>query len=182
MLFEHLIFSIAIAILTYTIFRKKECLYIIIGSAYAPDIDIVADYILKKIGITIMIYNRYIQHGDFHNILVLVVFAILIALILKVFSFKIKDSFLFASIGFGAHLFEDAIVFNPGYRFFYPLSDKIYGIGIISNYNNHIDFFGIANTEILIIGIVFVILSLYIKSYVNNKIILKINNKSKVIK
>jgi len=182
MLFEHLIFSIAIAILTYTIFRKKECLYIIIGSAYAPDIDIVADYILKKIGITIMIYNHTIRHGDFHNILTLIVFAVLVALLLKVFRFKIKDSFLFASIGFGAHLFEDALVFNPGYRFFYPLSDKVYGIGIISNYNSNIDFFGIANTEILIIGIIFVILSLCIKSYVNSKVNLKINNKSKVIK
>lgn len=162
MIFEHWIYSTAIAIFVYTIYRKKECLYIIIGSSYAPDIDVIADKILKKINITVLIYGQHIKHGDFHNILVMIIYAILIALLLNTINIKIKDSFILASIGFAAHLFEDALVFNPGYRFFWPISDRIFGIGII-DYNNNKDLFGIANTDVLIIGIILVISSLIIK-------------------
>ncbi len=170
MLFEHWIYSTAVAILIYTIYRKKECLYIIIGSAYAPDTDIIADYILKNIGIIVLVYGRYIKHGDFHNMLVLIIYAILIALLLSTINVKIKDSFILASIGFGLHLLEDALVFNPGYRFFWPISDKIYGIGLVTNYNGHADFFGIANTEVLIIGVILVILSICIKYIFDNNV------------
>ena len=162
MYFEHWVYSVAIAIFIYTIYRKKECLYIIAGSAYAPDIDVIADKIFKKINITVLVYEQPIKHGDFHNILVMVIYAILVALLLNMTNIKIKDSFILANIGFAAHLFEDALVFNPGYRFFWPVSDQIFGIGII-DYNNNKDLFGIANTEILIIGIILVISSLIIK-------------------
>lgn len=168
MLSEHLVYSTAIAILIYTVYRKKECLYIIIGSAYAPDIDIIADQILKKIGIIVLVYGEPIKHGDFHNILVMILYAVSIALILNTINIKMKDSFILACIGFGAHLFEDALVFNPGYRFFWPISDKIYGIGLIANYNGHTDFYGIANTEVLMIGIILVILSICIKYVFDN--------------
>ena len=159
--FEHWIYSTAIAIVAYATCGKEECLYIIIGSAYVPDVDIFVDRILKKINITILVYGKPIKHGDFHNILVLIAYAILVSLILYTVNIKMKDSFILASIGFGAHLFEDALVFNPGYRFFWPISDQIYGIGLIANYNGHKDFYGIANTEVLVIGIILVILSLY---------------------
>ena len=159
--FEHWIYSTAIAIVAYATCGKEECLYIIIGSAYVPDVDIFVDRILKKINITILVYGKPIKHGDFHNILVLIAYAILVSLILYTVNIKMKDSFILASIGFGAHLFEDALVFNPGYRFFWPISDQIYCIGLIANYNGHKDFYGIANTEVLVIGIILVILSLY---------------------
>ena len=170
MYFEHWIYSTALAILVYTVYRKKECLYIIIGSAYVPDVDIFIDGILKKINITVLVYGEPIKHGDFHNILVLLMYAILIALILNTINIKMKDSFILASIGFGAHLFEDALVFNPGYRFFWPISDQIYGIGLIANYNDHKDFYGIANTEVLVIGIILVILSICIKHIFDNNV------------
>lgn len=170
MLAEHFVYSTAVAILIYTIYRKKECLYIIIGSAYAPDTDIIADYILKKIGIVVLVYGQHVKHGDFHNILVLTLYAISIALLLNTVDVKMRDSFILASIGFGLHLFEDALVFNPGYRFFWPILDKIYGIGLVTNYNRHTDFFGIANTEVLAIGVVLVILSLVIKYIFDNSI------------
>ncbi len=182
MIFEHWIYSTAIAIFIYTIYRKKECLYIIIGSAYAPDIDYITDPILKKIGITILVYGEPIKHGDFHNILVLVIYAILVALILNIINIKMKDSFILASIGFAAHLFEDALVFNPGYRFFWPISDQIYGMGIIGyGYNNSKDLYGIANTDVLIIGIILVILSLCIKYIFDNNIksITRVNGRIK---
>ena len=170
MLSEHLVYSVAIAIFIYTIYRKKEILYIIIGSAYAPDIDIIADSIFKKVGITVLVYGEPIKHGDFHNILIMILYAALIALILNTINIKMKDSFILACIGFVAHLFEDALVFNPAYRFFWPISDKLYGIGLIANYNDHRDFYGIANTEVLAIGIILVILSICIKYLFDNNI------------
>jgi hypothetical protein len=170
MLSEHLVYSTAIAILIYTIYRREECLYIIIGSAYAPDIDLIADHILRKIGITVLVYGQHIKHGDFHNILVMILYATLIALLLNTVNIKMRDAFILACIGFGAHLFEDALVFNPGYRFFWPISDKIYGIGLIANYDGNVDFYGIANTKVLIIGILLVILSICIKYIFDNNV------------
>jgi membrane-bound metal-dependent hydrolase YbcI (DUF457 family) len=170
MLSEHLIYSTAIAILIYTVCRKKECLYIIIGSAYAPDIDYVTDYILKKIGIVVLVYGQHIKHGDFHNVLIMILYAILIALLLNTINIRMKDAFILAIIGFGLHLLEDGLIFNPGYRFFWPISDKIYGIGLMANYNGHADFFGIANTKVLIIGMVLVLLSICIKYVFDNNI------------
>lgn len=159
MLIEHLIYNIAIAILIYTIYEKRYVLSIIILSTYSPDIDFVTDSILKKIGITLLIYGDPIKHGDFHNILVLIIYGILVALLLNTIKIKMIDSFILASIGFTAHLFEDYIVFNPGYRFFWPISDKIYGIGLIK-YNA--DFYGIANKDVLIVGLIFIILCVII--------------------
>ena len=178
MIFEHWIYSTAIAILVYTIYRKKECLYIIIGSAYVPDVDNFADKILKKIDITVLVYGEPIKHGDFHNILILVVYAILIMLLLNIINIKMKDSFILASIGFAAHLFEDALVFNPGYRFFWPILNQKFGIGILPyDYNGNKDLYGIANTDVLILGIILVILSICLK-YIFDKYILDNNIKS----
>lgn len=168
MLSEHLVYSTAIAILVYTLYRKKECLYIIIGSAYAPDIDYIANKILQKVDITVLIYGQPIQHGDFHNIFIMILYATLVALLLNTINIRMKDSFILASIGFAAHLFEDALVFNPGYRIFWPISDTSPGIGLIADYNGHADFYGIANTKILAIGLILVILSLCIKYIFDN--------------
>lgn len=168
MLSEHLIYNLAIAILIYTVYRKKECLYIIIGSAYIPDIDFLTSHVLKNVGLTLSIYGKQIYHGDFHNILVMVLYATCLMLLINSIGINIKYSFVLANIGFGLHLFEDALVFRMGYRFFWPISDNIYGIGLMTNYNSHRDFYGIANTEVLIIGVILVILSLCIKYIFDN--------------
>lgn len=163
MLSEHLVYNIAIAILVYTIYKKRYVLSIIILSSYAPDIDVFANSILKKIGITLLFYGEPIKHGDFHNILILLIYATLVALLLNTIKIKMIDSFILASIGFAGHLLEDAIVFNPAYRFFWPISDKLYGIGILGfDYNNNVDFYGIANTEVLTVGLIFIILAIII--------------------
>lgn len=169
--FEHWVYSAAIAILVYTVYRKEECLYIIIGSAYVPDVDIFIDGILKKINVAVLVYRQPIKHGDFHNILILIMYAILIALLLNTINIKMKDSFILASIGFGAHLFEDALVFNPGYRFFWPILNQKFGIGILGySYNDNKDFYGIANTNVLVIGVILVMISICIKYIFDNKV------------
>jgi len=69
---------------------------------------------------------------------------------------RFGDSFLFAGIGFGAHIFEDALVFETGYAFFWPIFAQKFGIGIIE-YKP--DWYGVANTEVLILGLITVLLS-----------------------
>ena len=55
MILEHLVYSIAIAIIFGLIYKRitgRESSWIIVLSAYAPDVDIIADAILRKIGVT----------------------------------------------------------------------------------------------------------------------------------
>ncbi len=169
MLFEHWIYSISIAIIVGMIYYKltgREYSWIIIGSAYVADIDVVINSMLRKIGITVLVYGHPIRHGNFHNIAVLLLFAVLTALILQTFGIGLVDSFIFASIGFGAHMFEDALVFNPAYSFFWPISSQIFGIGIFE-YNR--DWYGIADKEVLIIGLIVVIVCAIIRTAYEGK-------------
>ena len=158
MLLEHLIYSTAIAIIAGMIYFRRtgrDSSWIIVAGAFIPDLDIVADAAFKTMGITVLIYENPIKHGYFHNITMLFIFAFFVALLLKMFRIRPIDSFIFAGIGFGAHLFEDALVFNPGYSFFWPLSTQKFGIGIVE-YES--DWFGIANSDVLFIGLIILII------------------------
>ena len=169
MLFEHWIYSTAIAIIVGMVYYKftgRDYSWIIIASAYAPDVDMAADIALKKIGITVMIYGNPISHGDFHNIAVLLVYAVSVALLLHPIGIKLVDSFFFACIGFAAHIFEDALVFNPAYSFLWPLSIQKFGIGIF-NYSR--DWYGIANKEVLVIGLILVMSSAILRTAYEGK-------------
>ncbi len=120
MLLEHLIYSTAIAIIAGMLYFRRtgrDPSWIIIASAYAPDFDVIAGEVFNKLGLNILINGAPIKHGDFHNIAFLLIFAVLAALVLKAVHMRFVDSFIFAGIGFGAHMFEDALVFNPGYAF-----------------------------------------------------------------
>ena len=169
MLFEHWIYSTAIAILVGMVYYKltgRDYSWIIIASAYSPDIDMIADAALKKIGVTVLVYGNPIKHGDFHNIAVLLVYAIFIALLLHPIGIRLVDSFFFASVGFAAHMFEDALIANPAYPFLWPISYQKFGIGIF-NYTR--DFHGIANKEVLIIGIIAVVFCAMIRTAYEGK-------------
>ena len=177
MLFEHWIYSLAIAIIAGMIHTKRtgrDYSWIIIASAYAPDLDILAGYIFKQFDIAVLINGITLKHGDFHNIAALLIFAGIAGLLLKTGGMKLNDSFMFAGIGFGAHIFEDVLVYNPGYAFLWPLSTHVFGIGIVE-YKP--DWYGIANTEVLIAGLIAVIFCaairmIYEKKFVLNKIII----------
>ena len=164
MLFEHWVYSAAIAILVGMVYYRltgRDYSWIIVASAYAPDVDMVADIALKKIGVTVLICGNPISHGDFHNIAVLLVYPTLVALLVHPIGIRLKDSFFFACIGFAAHLFEDALVANPAYPFLLPLSYQRFGIGTF-NYTR--DWYGIANEEVLIIGITAVVFCAMIRT------------------
>jgi membrane-bound metal-dependent hydrolase YbcI (DUF457 family) len=114
-------------------FKKtgRDYSWIIIASALAPDLDIFAEDIFNKFDIGVLLNGNPIKHGDFHNILVLLLFAGFVGLLLKMIGLKFIDSFILAGIGFGAHIFEDILVYNPGYAFFWPLSKHVFGIGLL---------------------------------------------------
>ena len=157
MVIEHLFYSMAIAIIVGMLYYRltgRDHSWIIILCAWAPDLD----FILP------------IHHGAFHTIAAMLIFAVFIAFLLRPFGIRFFDSIFFATVGFGAHLFEDALVFKVGYRFLWPFSSEILGLGLFPNAlneENYVrDFFRVANTEVLIIGILFLIVAIIIRTYI----------------
>jgi len=121
-LFEHLIYSTAIAIIAGMIWFKRtgrDPSWIIIASAFAPDFDIVAGELLKKLDLNILISSP-IRHGDFHNIAFLLLFATAAALVLRLAGMRFGDSFLFVGIGVGAQVFREGLIANAAYRSCWP--------------------------------------------------------------
>ena len=136
MLFEHLIYSTAIAILAGMIWFKRtgrDPSWIIIASAYAPDFDIVAGELFKKLDLNILINGAPIRHGDFHNIAFLLLFATAAALVLRLAGMRFRDSFLFAGIGEGAQVFGKGRLPCHGYRYLWPREAQRRGIGMSEN-------------------------------------------------
>ncbi len=159
MILEHLFYSAAIAIvvgLVYSRFTKRDPSWIIILSAFAPDVDLIINPLLRAIGFTILYHGNPIVHGDLHNIAVLVVFAVIIAFLLNPLGISYFDSVLMGSIGFDTHLFEDALVYTTSYEFLWPISPVKVGFGVLPETHN---FFHIANAETLFIGTLFVLLA-----------------------
>lgn len=158
MLLEHLIYSTALAMIAGMLhyrYRGMDYSWIIIASAFAPDIDLIAGWGFRQLGMNVLIFGNPIKHGDFHNIAALLIFSVFVGLLLKSSGMKFMDSAIFAGIGFGAHIFEDALIANPAYSFFWPLSAKKYGIGIIEY---KADWYCIANTDVLITGVILLML------------------------
>jgi hypothetical protein len=103
-LFEHLIYSTAIAIIAGMLWYKRtgrDPSWIIIASAYAPDFNAFSRELFKKLDMNILFDGAPIRHGDFHNIAFLLLFAIAAALVLRLAGMRFVDSFLFANIGGG---------------------------------------------------------------------------------
>jgi hypothetical protein len=154
MLSEHIFYSSAIAILIGMVFYQytgRDSSWIIILCAWAPDLDL------------------FFNHGAFHNIAVMIIFGIFMAFILQFFSIKFFDAFFFSVIGFGAHLLEDAMVFDVAYPFLWPFSTNNKGLelfsGVISTRGHYItNFFRIGNTEVLITGLVILLLAILLRT------------------
>jgi hypothetical protein len=173
MIAEHIIYSTAFAILVGMLFYKytgRDSSWIIILCAWIPDIDLIANGVLNRVGFTLLFEGHRITHGVFHNIAIMVIFGILMAFLLHPFGIRFFDAFFFAVVGFGAHLFEDALVYKEGYPFLWPLSSKILGLGLLPNIlteENYVrNFYGIANTEVLIIGVVVLLVAIIIRTSV----------------
>jgi len=149
-LFEHLIYSTAIAIIAGMLWYKRtgrDPSWIIIASAYAPDFDIVAGELFKKLDLNILFDGAPIRHGDFHNIAFLLLFACVAALVLRLAGMRFGDSFLFAGIGLGARMHNKQRLSCLGYRYLWPGKAQRRGIGM-GEYI--LDFWRIANKDVSI--------------------------------
>jgi magnesium-transporting ATPase (P-type) len=170
---EHIIYSTAIAIIVgmlYYRYTGRDHSWIIILCSWIPDFDIIAKSALNKMGFIVLFDGQPIHHGTFHTVAMMVIFAILVAFLLHPFGIRFIDSLFFATIGFGAHLLEDALVYKVGYMYLWPFITENLGIGILPNIiseENYIrDFFRFANTEVLIIGILVLIAAMLIRTSV----------------
>jgi hypothetical protein len=173
MIIEHLFYSTAIALIVGMLYYKvtgRDHSWIIILCAWIPDFDIIAKSVLNKFGFVVLFEGQPIHHGTFHTIAMMVIFAIFIAFLLHPFGIRFIDSLFFAAVGFGAHLFEDALVYKVGYMYLWPFITENLGIGILPNIiseeNYFRDFFWVANTEVLIIGILVLIAAMLIRTSV----------------
>jgi hypothetical protein len=115
---------------------------------------------MNMFGVTVLVFGAPIDHGHFHNILVMLLYAVAVAFLLHPLGIRLIDSFIFALVGFAAHMFEDALVANPAYSFLYPITIRHLGIGLFSY---HADVFGIADKEVLIAGIISVMIALTVR-------------------
>jgi hypothetical protein len=171
MMAEHLVYSAAIAVLAGMIsfqLTGRDNSWIVLLVSYAPDLDKIMNIFLHRIGIIVMYDGHTIHHGTFHTVAAMIFFGIILAFILHPLGIRFFDTILFTIIGFGAHLFEDALVYPANYMYLWPLSSEKLGlawlpVGSEEVYNA--TFLHIANTEVLYIGLVFLILALLVRTW-----------------
>jgi hypothetical protein len=163
---EHLIYSAALAVIVGMIFSRlkgSDPSWIIIAVAFVPDIDFVLEYLRRIPGITL---SFTVRHGDFHNIMALIFFSLVIAAAAAAIGMWFSDAFVCAVFGIAAHFFEDALIADPAYRFFWPFSLQSSGIGIFTETP---DILGIANGEVLLFGIILLSGALCVRTLVEGK-------------
>jgi membrane-bound metal-dependent hydrolase YbcI (DUF457 family) len=167
---EHFFYSAALAVLVgmiYFRFAHRDPSWIIIAISFVPDIDHTSK-LLRHVFWPFMFrpyMHSVINSGDFHSILFLIVFSLLFGAILRGAGFRFIDGVICTAIGLAAHFFEDALVYKIGYAFFWPISSKIYGLGIIPETYN----LWIADSTVLIVGIILLASSVVIRTFVDGK-------------
>lgn len=155
MYIEHVVYSLALAILVCLFLDRNFapwCIAIIVVSSCIPDIDGIFSLIQSPPQFTDGIVPHMAFHlRYFHNTGFLFVYAIIVAgLLFYFYRLDFRLTAFLAGTGFGAHLLEDALVYNPASAVFWPLSAEEFGIGIFSSSR---DFLNVANGEVLFFGI-----------------------------
>ncbi len=163
MFVEHILINLALAI-CFTLFIDQKhagwCTAVIVVSGCIPDADGIFSLIQSPPTFTQGIIPSMAFHiRYFHSIGILLLYAVITGGLLAYYhrqDFRIMA--LFAGIGFGAHLLEDALVYESSSAVFWPLSSNEVGIGFFSSYSR--DFFSIANTEVFGIGVLLVLIAM----------------------
>jgi hypothetical protein len=173
MLAEHLLYSTAIAVIAGMLFfhfTGRDASWIIILCTYIPDLDKISDFLLNNIGFTVLFDGHTIHHGTFHTVAAMLLFSVMIAFLLHPLGVRFFDTLLFTIIGFGAHLFEDALVYPSDYMYLWPVSREKLGLAWLpvggSEESYTADFFHIANTEVLFIGLAFLLIAIIVRTRV----------------
>jgi hypothetical protein len=148
----------------------RDSSWIVILVTYVPDLDKISDAILNQVGFTVLFEAHTIHHGTFHNVAAMIIFGVIIAFLLVPFGIRFFDAFIFSIIGIGAHLFEDALVYPADYMYLWPFSRDKLGLawlpvtGPEEAYNAN--FFHVANTEVLLIGLFILLLAVLVRTRV----------------
>jgi len=173
MLAEHILYSAALAIIVGMFclrYTGRDVSWIIIVLAWAPDTDFFISIVLRLFRFRYRFDGYGFIHGTFHNIAAMVVFAVILMVVLHHFGIRYIDAFVLSIIGFGAHLFEDALVYPHGYEFLWPLYRQDVGIGWLATSGTeeayNANFFHIANTEVLFIGLLLLLIAILIRTRV----------------
>jgi membrane-bound metal-dependent hydrolase YbcI (DUF457 family) len=158
---EHIVYSLAFAIVAVMLIRPRDaglCTLLFVISGCIPDIDGIFDVVRHPPTFTDIVIPHMAEHTRmFHTAGALVLYAI----IAGIFLYRLKGltfvtGAFFAGAGFAAHLFEDALVYNPSSAIFWPLSSQEVGIGVLPGTR---DFFSIADPEVLALGILLLVLA-----------------------
>jgi LexA-binding, inner membrane-associated putative hydrolase len=170
MFVEHILFNLALAIIITLFIDQKHagwCSAVIVASGCMPDIDGIFSLIQSPPTFTTGIIPSMAFHFRyFHSVGILFLYAVVVAGLLAYYhrlDFRIMA--LFAGIGFGAHLLEDALVYKLSSAVFWPASTQEVGIGFFSSYSR--DFFSIADSEVFGIGILLLLIAMGISIRLN---------------
>jgi len=173
MLAEHLVYTTAIAVIAGMLafhYTGRDASWIVILCTYLPDLDKIGDPLLNRIGFTVLFEGHTIHHGTFHTVAAMIIFGVIIAFLLHPFGVRFFDAMIFAIIGSGAHLFEDALVYPSNYMYFWPFSRERLGLAWLpvggSEESYSANFFHLANTEVLLIGLVFLLIAILVRTRV----------------
>jgi membrane-bound metal-dependent hydrolase YbcI (DUF457 family) len=170
MFVEHILFNLALAIIITLLIDQKHagwCAAVIVVSGCMPDIDGIFSLIQCPPNFTTGIIPSMAFHFRyFHSIGILFLYAVVVAGLLAYYQrLDYRIMALFAGLGFGAHLLEDALVYKSSSAVFWPASAQEVGIGFFSSYSR--DFFSIADGEVFGIGILLLMLTVGISIRLN---------------
>jgi biotin transporter BioY len=165
--FEHAIFTAVFCVLVgliYEQYTKRNPVWIMWFAMLIPDADFVVQTVWEAI---FPMKFSPIIHGDFHNIFFLICSALFAGwYIWKHTEIRFDDAALCISLGFIAHLAEDALVNGTRYHFYAPFSNRGWYQGFIIHPTNDLIFAHnvIGSTNILAIGVLLLILAIMIRS------------------
>lgn len=168
MLIEHLLYAIALAIILGMIYERYTDInpaWIIVLVAFLPD----SDYVVREgLELVFPAKRALIQHGDFHNIVMLLVFTVFVGyLISRISHIKLDDAMFCVFIGVLLHFVCDAFVYTMSYPFFAPISSISAEVGFfIAKENVRIGMFPIVSTNIFTSGILVLTAAVAIRIYI----------------
>jgi hypothetical protein len=156
LILEHAIYTLALCVFAGVLYEKytfRNPVWIIWFACLIPDIDYIIEYLQRDL----FRVNATVYHGDFHTIFVMLVVSVGLGWIISKYmrEIHIYDAILCVSVGFFAHLVEDAFVYNPSYAYFAPFCTQSWCFGIISATNDML-IYGepIGSTKVFVAGIV----------------------------
>jgi membrane-bound metal-dependent hydrolase YbcI (DUF457 family) len=148
----------------YNRYADHNPVWLIWFAMFIPDSDYVVQLIWESVFPTKI---TPVIHGGFHNILTLVIASYLFGwYIWKNTKIRFTAAAFCVALGFTVHLVEDALVNGIVYHFYIPISSRGWYQGYILTPMDDIIFANtvIASTNIIVIGILLLILTIMIRS------------------